>query len=182
MSKPDEPPKAVRVDSWGFDGSFGGRGGGVPLAGIFLIVLGLLLAAGMLFHEAQIGASALFLAVGVTLVIVGVRDHSDLALYTGVFVSALALSDLLSEVELIQGQGWGTLFLGLGVTTIALIRTVASRRWGWALGIGALLTLWGGSEVLAANTSFAADRLIGPMLIVLLGVYIVTRNRRRRGY
>jgi hypothetical protein len=42
--------------------------------------------------------------------------------------------------------------------------------------------LWGGSEVAAANSNIAADRLVGPLLIVLLGLYIVTRNRRRQGY
>jgi hypothetical protein len=182
MSNPEKPPKAVRVDSWGFEGSWGTRGRGIPVAGIFLIVLGLLLAAGQLFPEAQIGASAFFLAIGLILVVTGIRDRSDLALYAGVFMSALALSDLLSGANLIHGQGWGTMFLGLGVMAIALIRSTAGRRWGWALGLGGLLALWGGSEVAAANSNIAADRLVGPMLIVLLGLYIVTRNRRRQGY
>jgi hypothetical protein len=181
MSRPDEPPKVARVDSWGFEGSWGRRGG-IPLAGILLIVLGLLLAAGQLFPDAQIGASAFFLAVGVLLILTGVRDRSDLALYAGVFVSAVALSDLLSGAGFIHGQGWGMFFLGLGVMAIALIRSSAGRRWGWTLGLGALLALWGGSEVAAANTNFAADRLVGPLLIVLLGIYIVTRSRRGRGY
>ncbi len=181
MSKPDKAPKAVQGDSWGFEGSWSGRGRGMPLVGFFLIVLGLLLAAGQLFHEAQIGASAFFLAVGVILVVAGIRDRSDLALYAGVFVSALALSDLLGGAGLIRGQGWGTMFLGLGVMGIALIRSTAGRRWGWALGLGALLALWGGSDVAAANLNFAADRLFGPLLIVLLGAYIISRSRAR-GY
>jgi hypothetical protein len=135
-----------------------------------------------LFQQAQIGASAFFLAVGLILVFTGVRDRSDLALYAGVFVSALALSDLLSGAGLIHGQGWGMLFLGLGVMAIALIRSKAGRRWGWTLGAGGLLALWGGAEVAAANTNVATDRLIGPLLIVLLGIYIVSRNRGGRGY
>ena len=182
MSKPDEPPKAVRVDSWGFEGSWSGRGSGVPLVGIFLIVLGLLLAAGQLFQQLQIGASAFFLAVGLILVFTGIRDRSDLALYAGAFISALALSDLLGGAGVIHGQGWGMLFLGLGVMAIALVRSTAGRRWGWTLGAGGLLALWGGAEVAAANTNIATDRLIGPLLIVLLGIYIVARNRRGRGY
>jgi hypothetical protein len=178
MSK-QEPPRAVRVDSWSLDGSWPGGRRGVPLVGIFLIVLGLFLAAGQLFPEAQIGASAFFLAVGVLLVLVGVRDRSDLALYAGVFVTALATSNLLTSLSVIHGSGWGTLFLGIGVMAIALIRSSAGRRWGWALGIGVLLALWGGSEVAASNLDFPTDRLIGPLLIVLLGVYIVTRRGRR---
>ena len=96
------------------------------------------------------------------------------------FISALALSDLLSGAGVIHGQGWGMLFLGVGVMAIALIRSTAGRRWGWTLGVGGLLALWGGAEVAAANTNFATDRLIGPLLIVLLGVYIVSRNDRPR--
>ena len=177
MSRQD-PPKAVRVDSWSFDGGLPGSRSGVTTIGIFLVILGLLLAAGQLFSEARIGASAFFLAVGLVLVIIGFRDRSDLALYAGVFVTALALSDLLSSMNLIHGAGWGTLFLGLGVMAIALVRSSGGKRWGWALGIGALLALWGGSEVAASNVDFPTDRLVGPFLIVLLGLYIVTRNRK----
>lgn len=154
----------------------------MPLVGVFLIVLGLFLAAGQLVHEAQIGASAFFLTVGLVLVFVGFRDRSDLALYAGVFVTALALSDLLSSVGLIHGAGWGTLFLGLGLIAVALIRSSAGKRLGWAVGIGALLALWGGSDVAATNLNFPTDRLIGPLLIVLLGLYIVTRHRGPRTY
>jgi hypothetical protein len=179
MSKQD-PPKAVRIDSWSFDGSWPASRPGIPMVGIFLIVLGLFLGAGQLFSQAQIGASAFFLAIGLVLVIVGIRDRSDLALYVGVFIMALALSDLLHSLNVIRGSGWGTLFLGLGVMAIALIRSTAGRRWGWALGTGILLALWGGSDVAASYANFPADRLIGPLLIVLLGVYIVTRGRRSR--
>ena len=180
MSRQD-PPKAVRVDGWSLDGSWNGSRSGVPIVGIFLIVLGLFLGAGQLFSQAQIGASAFFLAVGLVLLFVGVRDRSDLALYAGVFVTALALSDLLRSLGSIHGSGWGTLFLGLGVMAIALIRSSAGRRWSWTLGIGGLLALWGGSDVAASNISnFPTARLIGPLLIVLLGLYIVTRSRTRR--
>jgi hypothetical protein len=172
-----DPPGAVRVDGWSLDGSLPARRPRLPLIGLFLIVLGLVLAASQLFTEAQLGASAFFLAVGLILVIVGLRDRSDLALYVGVFVTALALSDFLSSLNLIHGSGWGTLFLGLGVIAIALVRSTSGRRWGWALGIGCLLALWGASDVAASNLNFPTDRLVGPLLIVLLGLYIVTRHR-----
>lgn len=181
MGKQD-PPKAVRVDGWSFDGSWPGNRSRVPLVGVFLIVLGLFLAAGQLVREAQIGASAFFLTVGLILVYLGIRDRSDLALYAGAFVTALALSDLLSSIGVIHGAGWGTMFLGIGVIAIALIRSTAGRRLGWALGIGALLALWGGSDVAASNLNFPTDRLVGPLLIVLLGLYVVTRNRTPRGF
>ena len=179
MSNNDQPNKAVRIDAWGFEGSWGGtrRGGRVPLLGIFLIALGLFLAAGEFFQEAQIGASAFFLVVGVLLVFTGLRDRSDLALYVGVVIAALALSDLLSGLGLIHGHGWGTFFLGVGVVGLALIRSRTGRSWGRAVIVGALLALWGGTEVATSYLSLDLDRLVVPVLIVLLGLYII----RRRG-
>ena len=176
MSRQD-PPKVVRVNGWSGDGSWPGSRPGVSTVGIFLVILGIFLAAGQLFSEAQIGASAFFLAVGVLLVVVGFRDRSDLALWAGAFVTALALSDLLSGMSLIHGSGWGTMFLGLGVMGIAFVRSSGGKRLSWTLGIGALLALWGGSDVAASNVNFPTDRLVGPLLIVLLGLYIVTRHR-----
>ena len=173
-----DPPKAVRIDSWSLEGGLPRSQSGVSVVGFFLIAVGLLLAAGQLFNEARIGASAFFLAVGVLLVIVGFRDRSDLALWAGAFVIALALSDLLSGMSLIHGSGWGTMFLGVGVMGIALVRSTAGKRLGWTLGIGALLALWGSSDVAASNVNFPTDRLVGPLLIVLLGLYIVTRRRK----
>ena len=177
MSKQDSP-KVVRVDGWSVDGNWSGSRPGVSTIGIFLVVLGIFLAAGQLFSEAQIGASAFFLAVGLVLLFVGLRDRSDLALYSGVFVTAIALSDLLRSLSVIQGSGWPALFLGVGVIAIALIRSSAGKRISWTLGIGGLLVLWGGSDVIASNFhNVPTDRLIGPLLIVLLGLYVVTRSR-----
>jgi hypothetical protein len=175
-----DPPRAVRVDGWSTDDRWPGSRSGIRLVGFFLIVLGLLFGAGQLFSQAQIGASGFFLAVGLVLVFVGFRDRSDLALYAGVFVSALAFANLLSATGTIHGSGWGTLFLGLGVAAVALIRSSAGRRWSWTLGFGAFLALWGGSDVFASNTGVPTDRLIGPLLIVLLGLYIVTRSTGAR--
>jgi hypothetical protein len=176
MSKQD-PPRVFRVNGWDFDSGLPARRSRVAVAGIFLICLGLLLGLGQLYPDARIGASAFFLAVGVALVAIGIRDRSNLALYAGVVVTAIALSNMLSGMGRIDGPGWGTLFLGVGVTAIALFRSTAGRRLGWTLGIGLLLVLWGGGDVVASRLQFPADRLIGPLLIVLLGLYIVSRSR-----
>jgi hypothetical protein len=176
MSNQD-PPKVIRVNGWDFDSGLPARRSRVAVVGIFLVCLGVLLGAGQLYPDSRIGASAFFVAVGIALVAIGVRDHSALSLYAGAFVTAIALANMLSGMGRIDGPGWGTLFLGIGVTAIALIRSTAGRRLGWALGIGLLLVFWGGGEVLANTLHFPADRLVGPLLIVLLGLYIVSRSK-----
>jgi len=181
MSSKGNSNKAVRIDAWGFEGSWGGsqRGRRIPMLGLFLIALGLFLAAGEFFSVAQIGASAFFLAVGALLIATGVRDKSDLALYVGVFIAALALSDLLTGLGLIHGYGWGTLFLGLGVIGLALVRSRTGRSWATGLVVGAVITAWGASQVATSYLSLNLDRLIVPALIVLLGLYIVRRHGAR---
>jgi hypothetical protein len=181
MSDNNEPPRAVRIDSWGFETETPGPRGTVPLFGVFLILFGLLLAAGQLLKVAQLGASALFLALGIVLLLVWVRDHSDAALYVGVFVTALALSDLLTGGGLVSGSGWRTLCLGIGVLAIATIRARSGRSWRWPLVIGGLLALWGGSQIATSYMNVDADRLVGPALLVLLGIWIVSRSWRSRG-
>ncbi|MGD0863270.1 MAG: hypothetical protein ABSA21_10995 [Candidatus Limnocylindrales bacterium] len=180
MSAKDQPPKAVRIDSWGFEIDRAGTRRRVSLLGVFLIVVGLLLAAGQLVKGAQIGASAIFLALGIIFLVAGLRDRNDLALYAGLFISALALSNLLTEAGLISGGGWGTLFLGVGVLALVPIRASSGRSWGWAAVIGGLLVLWGGSDVATSYLNVDTDRLVGPLLLVLLGVWILTRSRRSR--
>ena len=178
MSDKDQPPKAVRINSWGFETDMAGGRRSVPLFGIFLIVFGLLLAVGQVFKGAQLGASALFLALGIILLLVWLRDHSDLALYVGVFVTALALSDLLNGAGVVHGNGWGTLFLGVGVLLIALVRIRSGKSWAWAAILAALLCLSGGSGVATSYFNVDVDRLVWPVLLVLLGAWILFRSRR----
>jgi hypothetical protein len=180
MNDTNQPPKAVRINSWGFETDTSGGRRRIPLFGVFLILFGVLLAAGQLFKVAQLGASALFLALGIVLLFVWVRDHSDAALYIGLVVTALALGDLLTGAGVVKGSGWGALFLGVGLLAIAPIRARTGRSWGWPVVLGGLLCLWGGGDVATSYTSVDGGRLVGPALLVLLGIWILSRNQRWR--
>lgn len=174
------PPRVVRTVEWSFRDEWPPARRGVPLFGIFLILLGVFLALGQFVPSARIGASALFLAVGIVLLLVWARDRSHLALYAGIFVTALSLSDLLTAANVVSGPGWGTLLLGFGFLGIALVRAAGHAGWGWQLLLGALLAFSGGSQVVATQFGFNADALVGPVLIVLLGLLIVSRGMGRR--
>jgi hypothetical protein len=150
------------------------------MIGIFLIIFGIVLGLGQLTNQTASVGSALFLALGLVLLIVGLRDRSDFALYVGVFIVALALSDLLHSTNVVEGPGFGPLFLGIGILAIAGIRALSSHRLGLGLAVGALLALWGGTDVASYYGKWPTDRLVGPVLLVLLGVYVVTRGWRGR--
>jgi hypothetical protein len=177
MSDKDQQPRAVRIDSWGFETGVPRHNRRVSLFGVFLIVFGLLLVAGQLNKGAEFGASALFLALGLVLLMVWLRDRNDAALYVGVLITAFALADLLGEANVIHGNGWGPLFLGVGVLGIALLRARAGRGWLGPVILAGLLCLWGGGEVATSYLNLDANRLVGPALLVLLGVWLVSRNR-----
>jgi hypothetical protein len=179
MSKRDSSRVVIASDGWSFEGSWGSRRRGFPLLGVFLIVFGLLLVAGNFVSWAEYGTAAFFLAIGVVLIASGLRDKSDLALYAGVFMTALAAASFLSAAGLIHGEGWGTLFVGVGFMGASLWRPARGIRIGWAFGLGVILALWGGLQVAENNLSFPTGRLVGPVLIILLGLWIVSRRSRR---
>jgi hypothetical protein len=181
MSNQD-PHGVVRVNNWTYEGGWPPkRRSGISSLGLFLIVVGVLLAAGDFFPEARIGASAFFMGVGVVLIVIGMRDHNSLALYAGVFVTAIALANLVTGTGSVQGPGWGILFVGIGFVAVALIRSSAGKRWSWLLGLSLVLVLWGGAEIAASNWKLSSDRIFVPVLIVLLGLFFVTRSMRARG-
>jgi hypothetical protein len=175
MSDKNDRPNAVRIDSFGFEIDQPRRG--FSMLGLFLIVFGLLLAAGSLFQAAQLGANALFLALGLVLLLVWLRDHSETALVLGLIVTALAMSDLLTGIGVLKGDGWGTTFLGIGALLLAFIRARTGKSWAWAVILGGLLLLWGGSEVVATYSSVSLGRVVGPLLLVLIGLWLIARRR-----
>ena len=175
MGNPNDRPRAVRIDQWG-NVVEPARGRRVPLLGVFLILLGILLIAGQFLNVAAIGASAFFLALGVVLLAAGLRDRNDLALYVGLFVTAVAASDLLSDVGVIHGSGWGMLLFGVALIGLGLTRMRGARRLTATLAIGVLLAVWGGASVAAANLNFSVDRVVGPALVILLGAWLVMRS------
>jgi hypothetical protein len=164
---------------WGIEEG-GGQSRNFPLLGLFLIVLGVLMAAGEFFAVAAIGAATFFLAIGIMLLLYWNRERSTLALYAGIFLTALSAADLLLALRLISGPGWAPLFLGVGILALVPIRARAGQGWGAAALLGGLLTFWGGSDVLTSYLNFPLDRYVGPLLLVLLGIYLVGRAVRGR--
>ena len=167
-----------KQQGWSWQGSWSSSNRGFPTLGVFLIVFGLLLVAGQFFAVAEYGTAAFFLAVGALLITVALRDRSDLALYLGVWMAALALSTFLSAGGVARSSGWGWLFVGVGWMGASLWRSSWGRRLGAMFALGALVAFLGAFEV--ARTEFSvSDRLIGPILLILLGVWIVSRRSRR---
>jgi hypothetical protein len=176
MSKQDQSNKAIRIDAWGFErGPAGSRQGGVPLFGVLLIVLGLALVLGQIDWAYQVGTNAIFLALGLVLILVGLRDNRDLPLFAGVLLAGLSFAGILSEMSIIHGSGWGTLFTGIGAMGVSIVRSSKGHRLGLAFVLGAFLAVVGAFNILRSNVS---ETMVGPMLLIGLGLYIVYRRTR----
>ncbi len=177
MSQKNDQP-VVRLDQWGFQVDRYQRR--VSMFGIFLIIFGALLAAGSLFQQAQVASSALFLALGIVLLLIWLRDRSDAALIVGTVITALAVSDLLTGLNVVRGEGWGAFLVGIGAFFVAAVRSASHKSWGWAVVIGAVLFLWGGSQIASEYSNVNVSALLGPVLLVLLGIWIVSRSQAWR--
>jgi hypothetical protein len=159
---------------WGWDGEARSRNGAVWL-GLVLVALGVHFLANEFMPFIRLASSAVFLAIGVGLLLLWGARRRTAALYAGTLVTALAIPSLLSDLGLIGGGGWTTLALGLGFLFIAAVRYAERGGWGWQAWLGLILVVIG-----AANTSDAVSRLGWPILLVVVGAFILLRGATAR--
>jgi hypothetical protein len=151
----------------------------LPWFGVFLVLFGAFLLVEQLVPGARAAGSALVVAVGVALLVSWVVNRQVWELYGGAVLTALSLPSLLQDLNLIDnGQGWGTLFLGIAFLLIAAIRAASSGGAGWQLIIGAILAVIGGAQVAEREIpNFpSTERLLWPAIILVIGLVLVLRS------
>jgi hypothetical protein len=154
---------------------------GLPWMGVFLIVFGAILLIGQAVPDAHILGSAITTALGVAL-LVSWATGRGWGLYPGLLITAYSLPGLLVDLGVLPaGSGYGTFLFGLGLLGVALMRWRARHTWGWQLVVGAILAVAGGWDLAGrlypSLPSFG--QLLGPILLVLLGLVILSRAGRR---
>lgn len=164
---------SVRVYGWEW-GADEARRPGLPWVGIFLVIFGGLLILENSLPEYRDLGNVAVLAAGLASLLAWVIRRGTVALYLGAFLTAMALPGALEGLGYALGPGWGTLFFGIALLFIALVRAGSRGGWGWqAIGGGAL--------VLLASTEIAVPEvgnLVLPALLVVLGVMLLVRGRR----
>ena len=153
---------------------------GIPIFGIFLILFGLFLVFNEFVAVTRVAVSAFFLVLGLALLAQWLRDRGHLSLYFGAIITALSLADLLTAFGVVHGDGWGTFLLGIAFLAIAAIRASGGAGLGWQAVLGIVLFLGGGTQVASFYGAPDIGRFAVPLLIVLLGLWIVTRQRSAR--
>ncbi len=156
---------------------------GLPWIGLVLVLFGALLLLGELEPGFHVAGSALGVAAGLAFLIAWVTNRGRWGLYPGVLVLALSLPGFLIDLGLIRSApGWTTLFLGGGLLIIALARWSSRGGIGWQGVVGGLLTLIGGADVASALVpgSPSLDAVLGPIVLLALGLLILVRSLRPR--
>jgi hypothetical protein len=161
-----------------------GRRRGVPWVGIFLLLLGGLLLLEQLAPGVRIAGSAFLLALGLAFLISWAIERGPGTLYVGAILTALGLSNVLSEAGTVTGPGWGTLFLGIAFGFIALVRATSGGGWGWQLWFAAVLVVIGAARIAERQIIGFPDlgRVVWPIILVVLGLWLVFRARGRSAY
>jgi hypothetical protein len=164
----------VRVYGWQW-GPDEQRRPGLPWIGVFLVAFGGLLILENSLPEYRDLGNVAVLAAGLASLLVWAIRRGSAALYVGAFLTAAALPGTLEGLGVALGPGWGTLFFGIALLFIALVRASSRGGWGWqALG-GAALVLLASSEIAVPEVG----NLVLPGLLVVLGILLLVRGGRR---
>lgn len=157
---------------WGPDES---RRPGLPWIGIFLVAFGGLLILEKSLPEYRDLGNVAVLAAGLASLLAWAIRRGSAALYFGAFLTAAALPGTLKGLGYEIGPGWGTLFFGVALLFIALVRASSRGGWGWQAIGGAALVLLASSEIAVPEVG----NLVLPALLVVLGLLLLVRGGRR---
>lgn len=171
------PPEKGPIRSYGWEwGREEDRRPKLPWIGIFLLVYGGLLLVDRLGPQFFVASNLLVLAAGLAFLIVWLLRRGTFPLYAGAFLTASAAPGLIEAATRSDfGQGLGTLCYGVALLFIALVRMSRGGGVGWQGLIGVLLVVLGGSQLALPDLA----SLVLPVLLVVFGVVLLTRDRSR---
>jgi hypothetical protein len=164
----------IRVYGWEW-GREEDRRPRLPWIGIFLVVFGALLLVRQAVPQYLTATNLLVLAAGLAFLIIWLLRKGTFPLYAGAFLTASAIPGLVESLNVNPGPGFGTLCFGLAFLFIALVRATRGGGIGWQAAIGLVLVALGGSQMILPT----ASSLILPVLLVVVGLVLLTRDRSR---
>ena len=163
-------PPYVRVYRWDSSrGSF-------PWFAILLLVLGVGLLIEILIPDLSFGSLLIF-AAGLAFGAAWLFGRIVGATMPALVLTAWGLASVGRDFDVLTGDGWNTLLIGLAFLIGWLLSRVQHVRREYALWVGVILTIIGladTSDALPFDVSFA---IIIPVVMIGLGIYLVWQSR-----
>lgn len=151
-----------------------------PWLGVLLLVVG----GSLLVHEAVPrldGGALAALIVGSGLWVAWVTGRSGLALWAAVVLLGYGVARLLVGLDVVEGRGWTTLGVGVGLATGWLVARIRSSGSDWVLALAALFALVGAAQLAEhVEPLRGLDRVAAPLVIVGVGVLVIVASFRGR--
>lgn len=160
----------MRVYSWSSSGrSF-------PWFAVLLLVLGIGLLIELAIPDLSFG-SLIILAAGLAFGAAWLFGKVVGATMPALVLTGWGLADVGSDLGILPGDGWGTLFIGLAFLIGWGLSRYQDTRREWALWLGAILAIIGLADVSDALPFDLSLTVIIPLAIIGLGLYLILRSR-----
>jgi len=159
----------MRVYRWSSTGP------SIPWFAIFLVVLGLALLIELAFPDLSFG-SLVILAAGLAFGAAWLFGHVVGATMPALVLTGWGLASVLGDFEVLIGDGWNTLFIGLAFLLGWGIGQVQQIRRQYALAIGIVLSVIGLADVSDALPFDLGIAIVIPLVMIGLGAYLVWQS------
>lgn len=160
----------MRVYSWS------SSGGSFPWFAVLLLALGVGLLIELLIPDLSFG-SLIILAAGLAFGAAWLYGKVLGATMPALVLTGWGLAGIGSDLGILVGDGWGTLFIGLAFLIGWGLSRYQDTRREWALWLGAILGIIGLADVSDALPFDVSLTVIIPLAMIGLGLYLVFRGR-----
>jgi hypothetical protein len=159
----------VRVYRWSSSGQ------SFPWFAILLLVLGIGLLIEIAFPDLSFG-SLIILAAGLAFGAAWLFGHVVGATMPALVLTAWGLASVLGDFDVLVGDGWTTLFIGLAFLVGWIIARAQGVRRDYALWIGLILGLIGLADTADALPFDLGIAIVIPLVMIGLGIYLVWQS------
>ena len=141
-----------------------------------LLVLGVGLLIELLVPDLSFGSLLIF-ALGVAAAAAWLVGGVTIATVPALVLLGWGLAGIGSDLGYLVGDGWGSLFIGVGLLVAWGLSRYQRARREWALVVGIILGAIGLAEV-ADSLPFDADlAVLIPLAMIAVGIYLIVRDR-----
>ena len=147
-----------------------------PWFAILLLVLGAGLLVELLVPDLSFG-SLIILAAGLAFGAVWLIGRVVGATVPALVLTGWGLAGIGSDLGILSGDGWGSLFIGIGFLLGWGLGRVQGARREWALVVGLILGAIGLADVSDSLPFEVNAALVIPVVMIAVGIYLIVRSR-----